>query len=205
MGKHRNGKANAPGSAPEPERPRAWFSFGPLPLDGRLPGTESDPEWQAQFEARFAPWRASMARGEPAAALVAGPLPHGADALVIRDPNAPEPRLLVLSEAACTFAHITRGRHGLTQSEMRTLDVPRRVEIALWLDGRVRVEDAEGRVRTWTERWRYVGGDQPEREREFLARFDGAPPVELPGLGVVRMAPSYRYPRVVGPSPSSQA
>ncbi len=189
------------------EPTQAWITFGPLPLDGRLPGTEGKPELQARlaesarqqrdpkWQARMAAWRASMDRGEPAAALVAGPLVHGADALVIRDSAASEPRLIVLAEDACSFACITLARHGLTRSEMGTPDVRGRLEIALWLDGRVRIEHADGRVREWTRVWRYLGGEQPKRQREFLARFDHAAQVELPGLGPARVAPSYRYPQ----------
>lgn len=81
---------------------------------------------------------------------------------------------------------------------MGTPDVPHRVEIALWLDGRVRIENGDGRVREWTEQWQYVGGAQPEREREFLSRFDGVMVTELPGLGVARVAPGYLYPRIAG-------
>lgn len=211
MSDQSDGRASESEGAPQAESARAWLAFGQLPLDGHVRGSEGDPalqaqladlarkqrdpEWRASFEARMAPWLASMARGEPAAALVASSLPHGADALVIRDPAAVEPRLVVLSELACSFAHITRGRHGLRSSEMRTLNVPSRVEIALWLDGRVRLEDADGRAREWTEPWRYVGGEQPERERKFLSRFRDAPYIELRGLGPARLAPSYLYPR----------
>lgn len=203
-----DGGGSAGAGIPAPVMPplHAWITRGPLPLDGRLPGTEGDPELQARlaeaarqqrdpkWQARMETMRAIMERGEPAAALVHGPLPHGADAIVIRDPAAPEPRLVVLAEEACSFACITLGCSGLRSSELRTPDVPRRVEIALWLDGRVRIEDAEGRVREWTQVWRYVGGEQPKREREFLARFDNVAHVDLPGIGSARVAPSYRYP-----------
>ena len=197
-------------AAPNPEI-IGWAHTGPLPLDGRLPGTEGnpawqarlaeiarqqrDPEWRRQFEARMAPWLASMALGEPAAALTSKALPHDADALIIRDPAASEPRLIVLREPAFTWGHYTLARRGLTESEMRTLVIPARVEIALWLDGRVRLSDAQGRVRAWRRQWRYVGGAQVGRERWFRSRFDDAPLVEIRGVGLAHVAPSYKYPR----------
>lgn len=88
-------------------------------------------------------WHASVSRGRPAVLLADAPLPEGAVARVVRDPAAPEPRLIVVSREGLDDELLALALHALRQSEINTPELSTAREIVLWRDRRVRVIEGQ--------------------------------------------------------------
>lgn len=95
----------------------------------------SDPAWQARMQRQ----QIIANRGLPTVLLLEQPLPEGAIAQAILDPNADESRVLAVSKVGLTDELFSRARHAVQSYEMNNRDPRYRTVITLWPDGRVRI------------------------------------------------------------------
>jgi hypothetical protein len=137
-----------------------------------------------RFRERMENWRRSVRLGEPTYAIADTPLPDGAAVAVVRDPSARPPRLIIVGRGA-PESEVQLGRSTLRQSEIAEPDVPARLMILRWADGRYTVTRGGVVVRSGASVWRYVGRGTPIVYTRVVDTGDAS--LHVPELGPVHI------------------
>ena len=150
----------------------------PVP-DLRKPETLSEPVRRFQK---------IMSEGGPVYAVVDGPLGENVLAQVIRDPSAPDPQLIVLSEASVDDEVIRFAGLAWLDDAMNQPEIAERRVLSLMGDQRIKLETPAGvSWRDFAPKTANRAEDQSSQTRQLLARAAKAPKVEVNGVGQVRI------------------